>query len=185
MTESLLRMVALAEAHPRSPRALVSWLETSLPTPFARRCTGTSVRLCVPTDRCRTVSLYERHCPYPRGPWLRVYRAEVNQGAARNFRAVFECARGTYFSWVAHDDELRQGFLRRCVEIFDQAPPSLVLVAPLEVIGADGTRLDLTASVEILATRRPRAYQRCADVVRTVQWASAQYGLYRAEDAIE
>ena len=37
---------------------------------------------------------------------IHYHRFETNQGAARNFTAVFEMARGEYFKWAAYDDHL-------------------------------------------------------------------------------
>jgi glycosyltransferase involved in cell wall biosynthesis len=111
---------------------------------------------------------------------VRYYRAPVNHGASRNFTFVFEQARGEYFRWASHDDVLKPEFLRRCVEVLDQAPASVVLVGPqVEVIGADGRPLGGNITAEVLEARRPRPHQRCAEVLRTVQWGSPQYGLYR------
>jgi hypothetical protein len=105
---------------------------------------------------------------------------DVNQGAAHNIRTVFQQAKGDYFKWQFHDDVCLPGFLRKCVEVFDQAQPSVVLVAPrTEVIDGEGKRSNHV--VEDLDTRRPRPHQRLADVLRTVEWAPAQNGLFRRE----
>jgi len=110
---------------------------------------------------------------------IRYIRAQANQGATRNFRTVFEEARGKYFKWAYHDDVCLPGFLRRCVEVLEQAPLSVALVAPrTEIIDAKGERVSkLTA--ERMDIRSPRPHQRLADVLRTVQWAPAQCGLFR------
>lgn len=113
---------------------------------------------------------------------IRYQRLEVNQGAARNYKIVFEQARGEYFKWAAHDDVCLPGFLRRCVEVLDQAPPSVVLVAPrTEVIDENGNRMTTVIPIERLDTRHPRPHQRLADVLRTAQWAASQFGLFRSD----
>ncbi len=46
---------------------------------------------------------------------VRYHRAEVNQGAVRNFNRVFQLAQGEYFMWAAHDDVRAPGFVSSCV----------------------------------------------------------------------
>lgn len=74
------------------------------------------------------------------------------------------------------------GFLTSCVEVLDHAPASVVLVAPrTELIDEEGRKLAKDWKVESLDTRRARPYQRVADVIRDVDWATAQFGLFRSE----
>jgi glycosyltransferase involved in cell wall biosynthesis len=109
-------------------------------------------------------------------------RLAVNRGAAPNFRAVFDQARGAYFRWACYDDVCLPGLLRRCVQELDAAPPSVVLVAPrVGLIDENGRELPTPESLERIDTRHRRPYARLADVLRRVQWASAQYGLFRTE----
>lgn len=61
---------------------------------------------------------------------VRYCREEENRGAAWNYNRVFRLARGELFKWAAHDDICEPEFLRRCVEAFDEEPPSTVLVYP-------------------------------------------------------
>ena len=61
-------------------------------------------------------------------PRIRYYRNEKNIGATGNFNRVFELARGEYFKWISHDDQIASAFLKRCVETFQQAPADTVLV---------------------------------------------------------
>ena len=113
---------------------------------------------------------------------VRYLRCESNIGAAGNFRRVFELARCDYFKWATHDDMHLPGFLTRCVEVLNQAPASVVLVAPrTELIDEEGRKLTKDWKVEELETRRARPYQRVADVLRQVDWATAQFGLFRSE----
>jgi glycosyltransferase involved in cell wall biosynthesis len=109
---------------------------------------------------------------------IRYYRNERNIGASANFNRVVELARGELFKWATHDDIHMPGFLRRCVEVIDLAPATVVLVAPKsEVIDEDGNLLNL--SVESLDARQSRPHQRVGYVIKTVRWATAQFGLIR------
>ena len=110
-------------------------------------------------------------------------RNESNIGAAGNFNRVFQLARGEFFMWAAHDDVHLPGFLRRCVEVLDHAPSSVVLVAPrAEIIDENGKKIIKEGwQPESLDTRRSRPHQRVADVLRNIAWATAQFGVYRSE----
>lgn len=113
---------------------------------------------------------------------IRYYKNERNIGASGNYNRVFGLAHGEFFKWAAHDDVHLPGFLRRCVEVLDQAPISVVLVAPrTELIDEEGKRLAKDWKVERLDTRRSQPCQRIADVLRNVEWATAQFGVFRSE----
>jgi glycosyltransferase involved in cell wall biosynthesis len=113
-------------------------------------------------------------------PRIRYYRNETNIGASGNYQRVFELSRAELFKWASHDDVHLPGFLRRCVEVFDQAPSTVVLVAPrTEIIDEDGRSTMQRA--ETLHTTRSLPHQRVADVLRSVAWATAQFGLFRSE----
>ena len=111
-------------------------------------------------------------------PRIRYYRNEANIGASANFNCLVKLARGEYFKWAAHDDVHLQGFLRRCVEVIEHAPATVMLVTPrAEVIDENGAflfKLD-----ERLDTRCEKPHQRVGDVLRSILWATAQFGLFR------
>lgn len=113
---------------------------------------------------------------------IRYFRNESNVGASENYSRVFRLAQGELFKWAAHDDVHLPGFLRRCVEVLDQAPSSVVLVAPrAEIIDGNGEKITKEDwQPESLDTRLPRPHQRVADMLRNVAWAVAQFGVYRS-----
>jgi glycosyltransferase involved in cell wall biosynthesis len=110
---------------------------------------------------------------------IRYSRNATNIGASPNMKRVFELSGGEFFALAAHDDLYLPGFLRRCVEVLSAAPANVVLVSPRAVI-IDEEGRSTTMQVERLQTKRRTPHQRAADVLRNVQWATAQYGLYRA-----
>jgi glycosyltransferase involved in cell wall biosynthesis len=113
---------------------------------------------------------------------VRYHRFEVNQGASRNFRFVFEMARGEYFKWAAYDDVCLPGFLRSCVEALDRAPSAVVVVVPrARIIDQIGQAKEMPVPPECSDIRTSRPHQRLAEVLRTVSWAPSQYGLIRVE----
>ena len=65
---------------------------------------------------------------------IRYSRFERNMGAARNFNQVFKLSSGKYFKWATHDDMIAETYLSRCVEVFENGPPDLVLVYPRTVL---------------------------------------------------
>ena len=110
---------------------------------------------------------------------IRYCRNEKNIGAGPNYNRVFELARGEYFKWTAHDDICLPGFLRRCVEVMDLAPPTVVLVYPFcDLI--DGTGQVLEAAPDRLETRASRPYRRLGRVLREVGYAYPLWGLIRS-----
>jgi glycosyltransferase involved in cell wall biosynthesis len=123
-------------------------------------------------DICREYAAKDRR--------IRYYRNETNNGASANFNCLVKLARGEYFKWAAHDDLHLQGFLGRCVEVIEHAPATVVLVTPkAEAIDANGDFL--YKLVESLDTRHPQPHRRVGDVLRSVLWAPAQFGLFRAD----
>jgi glycosyltransferase involved in cell wall biosynthesis len=111
---------------------------------------------------------------------IRYYRNETNTGATANFNCLVKLARGKFFKWAAHDDVHLPEFLRRCVEVIEQAPATVALVTPkAEIIDEHGKIVNIL--VESLDTRSPRPHQRVGDVLRRVFWAPAQFGLFRAD----
>jgi glycosyltransferase involved in cell wall biosynthesis len=113
-------------------------------------------------------------------PRVRYYRNEANIGAAGNYNKVVELARGEYFKWAAHDDECHPAMLRRCVEILDQAPSSVVMVYPLaELIDENGKRLE--APLDRIESRDARPHRRLVRLLWTLNMCDPVFGLIRME----
>ena len=111
---------------------------------------------------------------------IRYQRNRMNIGSARNYRRVFESARGEFFKWCSHDDVCHPAFLRRCLNVFDSEPRSVVLVYPLcDLIDECGTVIGRAqGSVE---TRQRRPHRRLAHVLRNFSYAYPIWGLIRTE----
>lgn len=110
---------------------------------------------------------------------IRYYRNEQNIGASGNYNRVFELACGEFFKWAAHDDVHLPGFLRRCFEVISQAPPTVALVAPKsEMIDERGATLAIFHA-EPLDARNPQPCHRVEQVLQNINWATAQFGLFR------
>lgn len=111
---------------------------------------------------------------------IRYYRNETNMGAAPNHNRVFELACGRYFKWAAHDDENHPEFLRRCVEVLEKAPDSVVLAYPqVELIDQDGQVTD--QYLVSIACESPRPHLRLAKVLRNINLGTPMYGVARSQ----
>ncbi|MDQ3931945.1 MAG: glycosyltransferase family 2 protein [Actinomycetota bacterium] len=71
-------------------------------------------------------------------PRVRYVRCDENRGAAWNFNRVFELASGTYFKWVAHDDEHAPTYLSRCVAALEAHPQAVLSHTQTMTIDAGG-----------------------------------------------
>jgi glycosyltransferase involved in cell wall biosynthesis len=103
-----------------------------------------------------------------RDPRIRYYRNETNTGASGNYNRVFELARGQFFKWMSHDDECHPALIRRCLEVFEQGPPTTVLVFPQAEIIDEMGRLKYH-SPDKISSSSPRPFKRLTRVL----WASA------------
>ena len=93
-------------------------------------------------------------------PRVAVTRQQSNVGATKNFRSVFESASGELFMWLADDDWLDAGYVRRCVECLVQEP-DVVLVGGRAKYYQNGvlTRTGAATNCQSnLATRRVLQY---------------------------
>jgi glycosyltransferase involved in cell wall biosynthesis len=91
-----------------------------------------------------------------------VYRRNnENLGAAPNYDLAFAAARGRYFKWQAHDDELTPTYLERTVALLEQRPDAVLCNSVVEYIDAEGKRLG-TYDSGLDAADRDRPSERLA-----------------------
>lgn len=110
---------------------------------------------------------------------IRYYRTESNIGSGPNFRRVFELARGDFFKWCAHDDTCGPTFASRCMQVFESAPSSVVLVYPqCTLIDESGNVLGVAE--DHVETKHKRASRRLSQVLRNVSYAYPIRGLIRS-----
>ena len=121
---------------------------------------------------CRSYAARDRRIRYERNA--------RNIGSARNYRKVFEAARGEFFKWCSHDDVCRPGLLRRCLGVFDAVPRSVVLVYPrCDLIDEFGSVVGRArGSVE---TTHARPHRRLAHVLRHFSYAYPMWGVIRSD----
>jgi len=75
-------------------------------------------------------------------PRVRYLRSAENLGAAPNFNAIVPHARGRYFKWLAHDDVMAPGFLRRCVEALEEDAGSVLACPRVRFIDTEGRPIE-------------------------------------------
>jgi glycosyltransferase involved in cell wall biosynthesis len=112
-----------------------------------------------------------------------VHRSDVNRGAAWNYNRVVDLARGAYFKWAAHDDQLAPAFLGRCVDVLDtDASVSLCYTRAVD-IDAEGAvvhRHDLPRYAE-----RGGPSARVASVILDPSPCMESFGLTRREQLLQ
>jgi glycosyltransferase involved in cell wall biosynthesis len=84
-------------------------------------------------DICRTFVARDLRVRYVRNP--------SNLGSGGNFARSARFASGRYFKWMAADDMLGAGYLRKCIDVLER-DPTVVLAAPrARMVGDDGRTL--------------------------------------------
>lgn len=110
---------------------------------------------------------------------IRYLRNDQNIGAARNHDLVFERSRGDLFMWAAHDDEYPRAMLRRYVEAFAAAVPSVALVySHCEIIDEEGHSRGIRSDHVARADRWP--HRRLGHLLRWISIFNSTYGLIKA-----
>jgi len=154
------------------------FLEASIQSILAQSYKDLELVISDNASQDRTPSICERFCR--RDARVRYYRADTNRGASWNYNRVFQLSSGPLFKWQAHDDVCLPSFLSRCVETFDRAPSTVVLVYPrAEVIDFD-SKPDRRFQPESLETRDPVPHRRLAAVLRNLNMACPVFGVMRS-----
>ncbi len=115
-----------------------------------------------------------------RDPRIRYQRTEENRGAAWNFSHLVDMARGEYFRWACHDDTCEPTHLRRCVEMLDASPPSVILAYTRTVI-IDERDVGVWTEDENLDTRGESPHERLKHLALSLRYSNVLYGLLRTD----
>ncbi|MBY8977960.1 glycosyltransferase family 2 protein [Rhodobacteraceae bacterium NNCM2] len=89
---------------------------------------------------------------------VRYVRQTSNVGAAPNYNLLVPMAKGRYFKWAAHDDNLLPGFLSSCITAL-KADPEVVLAYPLTSV-IDGRGEEIGTFNDNLDLPEPTAHER-------------------------
>lgn len=90
-------------------------------------------------DICRRYAAADPRVAYQRSP--------INRGAAWNYNAVVQAARGRYFKWATHDDLIEPSYLSRCVEVLERRPEVVLCYTRVADIDEHGNRLHVRPPV--------------------------------------
>lgn len=71
-------------------------------------------------------------------PRIRLYWGGVNQGAAWNFKRVFDLSNGQYFMWAAHDDLWAPNYITECLRALEQNPSAVLCCSNLYFMDVGG-----------------------------------------------
>jgi glycosyltransferase involved in cell wall biosynthesis len=134
----------------------------------------------VVSDNASSDSTPEICSRYGRDKRIRYRRNDSDIGAVENFTAVLKAARGTYFTWLAHDDALPLDYVSTIVSFLSQHPDVLLCGTDFEILDweHEGHRY-----VEELSAIRP---EKAWDEARAefFRWPQSKmyyvfYGVYR------
>lgn len=72
---------------------------------------------------------------------IRLFRNEMNLGAAPNYNKVFHLSSGKYFKWACYDDLLAPEFLAKCVDVLERMPDVVLCFPKSNIIDENGKYL--------------------------------------------
>lgn len=107
---------------------------------------------------------------------IRYVRNEKNIGVGPNHNLTFHLSRGKYFQWSAHDVECLPGMIRKCVDVLENAPPTVVLAYPrCAFVDAQGNPAGMIQHP--IASKNPSPRRRLITALRYLWLVSEFYGL--------
>ncbi len=112
---------------------------------------------------------------------VRYGRNETNVGAAGNFNAGFELARGKheYFKWMAHDDRIAPDYLNQTLRVLRTDSDCVLCHCTVEIIDELGKPIRTYESGLSRLSGRPA--QRFGDMASLLHWCFDVFGVYRTE----
>ena len=114
-----------------------------------------------------------------RDPRVRYLRNDANVGIAANFNLLVPLASGRLFKWATADDQLRPGFLARCVSTLESDQSVVLAYTKTEFVDEDGAPLDIVDPGWHLVSDDPSA--RLAEALRAVHYVNAALGVIRTD----
>lgn len=115
-----------------------------------------------------------------RDPRVRYHRNARNRGAAPNYNFLVDQARGEFFKWIAHDDEITPDFLATTVAALVARPEAVVAHTRIRVIDKDARELTVYDNA-IPLTTQARQSDRFAGIILDRYAHHAFFGLIRME----
>ncbi len=110
------------------------------------------------------------------GTQIRYFRQKQNVGILKNFEFTLRQATGTYFMWVADDDELEQGVLFRYAAFFEQHPQYVNISGKINYWRDGRLLFDEQFTIE-----HDSALRRVLSFYGGVRWTGMIHGIMRLE----
>ena len=125
----------------------------------------------------RTPALCEQYAA--RDPRVRYIRQSRNIGAPRNWNAVVEAARGSFFKWASANDYANDRYLETCLQALHDDPGTVLAFGRTCLVDeVTGSTSHYEGDVELLDERAPDRFRR---VCRSWALNNAQSGLFRLD----
>lgn len=115
---------------------------------------------------------------------IRYDRLEKNLGATKNYNRLVGLARGTYFKWAAHDDNLAPEYLEKCVDVLDSDAETVLAFPRTRLMDADGKIVGRHESMMALPETAPHARLRRylrVNFMRKQRLCNPVFGLVRLD----
>lgn len=113
-------------------------------------------------------------------PRVRYYTNERNIGVNPNWDRCAELARGEYFCWLAHDDELTPEFIRRCAEVLNQDDNVVLVHSLVQIIDPDNKLISIYDS-GLSDSDSDQVHKRFQAMTHIRHTCTAIFGLFRLE----
>ena len=108
---------------------------------------------------------------------IRVFQAFANEGAAKNYNAVFSLANGKYFKWAAADDLLDSNFILKCVDFLEEQHQCVIAYPRTVIIDENDTELSKIED-ELIANQED-AFDRYKSFHTDLKECNAVFGVIR------
>src|SRR5690349_640632 len=105
---------------------------------------------------------------------IKYFRNASNIGANQNWYRVLDLASADYFASVAHDDIYEPDYMRRCIEVLEGDPATVVCYSKTKIIDATGAVTGIIGE-EVDTTSHERLYQ----VIHNEHMCIQLYGVMR------
>lgn len=117
------------------------YLERALDSILSQSLSAWELVICDNASTDRTGEICERYAAMDAR--IQYHRNSRNLGAHPNYNLCFERARGDYFKWVPHDDELHADYLARCIEALDADGEAILCQTNFEYIDEQGATISI------------------------------------------
>ncbi|MGA0072756.1 MAG: glycosyltransferase family 2 protein [Steroidobacteraceae bacterium] len=154
------------------------FLARALDSVLAQTLTEWELVICDNASTDGTREICERYAA--KDARIRYVRNAENLGAHPNYNLCFRHARGEYFKWVPHDDELHEDYLLRCVAAMDGDSAAILCQTDFEYIDERSATLSVTGEW-LEGADSDRSARRFAAVILLPHTCYDVMGLFRRE----